>query len=525
MKVETACSNNVDDDGDGMKDCEDTDCAVRDCGGCLCTANNTRAETSCSPGGFDNDGDGKPDLSDPDCLGRVCTGTTSGCVYGDGAKVETACGDGVDNDGDTFTDLADPDCCALRTPVPAECEVSCADGVDNNTDAGTDCADVSCKGRPCNADGGLGCQCFEGARRETVCTPGSGDNDNDGLLDCADPDCEGRVCAGSGCFCYGGQRHEVSCADGVDNDGDGMKDCEDTDCAGWSCGANGKVCTGGVCACSGNGGLTQSAERACRDTQDNDCDGKPDCFDDSCAGSCESSCSDGLDNDGDGVKDCEDPDCSHRACDGAKPAAVCCSQLANALACKDLAMDLGNCGGCGVQCATGSACMPVASGALASGRCGCPAGAVSCPLTGTGAARLADLRLRHRLRLLRRQQLPPVRPRRHLHRDRGPGLSRLVPLPVARLDRPSLGSAMAAAVSCPSDVAISAYLAGALEPALRDEVDAHVDRCAICQGLLAALARAAPRNPLEGAERLGRYVILGEAWGGGMGVVVAAYDP
>ncbi len=55
-----------------------------------------------------------------------------------------------------------------------------------------------------------------------VCTNGT-DDDGDGAADCADADCDGLA----GCE-YGG---EASCADGFDNDGDGLVDCGDGDCA------------------------------------------------------------------------------------------------------------------------------------------------------------------------------------------------------------------------------------------------------------------------------------------------------
>lgn len=75
--TETSCTDGVDNDGDELVDCDDTDCE------CLVI--------ECSDG-EDNDGDGLIDCYDPDC----------GC--------EAVCDDGIDNDGDGLTDCDDDDC-------------------------------------------------------------------------------------------------------------------------------------------------------------------------------------------------------------------------------------------------------------------------------------------------------------------------------------------------------------------------------------------------------------------------------
>ena len=82
------CSDGVDNDGDGLTDCEEPSCN--------CTAPTT--ETNCGDG-VDNDGDGLIDCQDrDDCGGSVLC--------------ENDCGDGVDNDGDGFFDYYDGDCLA-----------------------------------------------------------------------------------------------------------------------------------------------------------------------------------------------------------------------------------------------------------------------------------------------------------------------------------------------------------------------------------------------------------------------------
>ncbi len=79
------CGNRIDDDSDGLIDCDDSDCAsVELCLGCF--------------DGIDNDGDGQADCDDATCEG------TEGCVDQDG------CVDEIDGDGDGAIDCDDPDC-------------------------------------------------------------------------------------------------------------------------------------------------------------------------------------------------------------------------------------------------------------------------------------------------------------------------------------------------------------------------------------------------------------------------------
>ncbi len=92
----------------------------------------------------------------------------------------------------------------------------------------------------------------EGAPVE-ICNNG-GDDDGDGDADCLDADCF----ADPACL----PDLEVDCDDGIDNDGDGDTDCLDADCA---------------------------ADLACLPEVD---------------------CNDGIDNDGDGDTDCDDADCA-----------------------------------------------------------------------------------------------------------------------------------------------------------------------------------------------------------------------
>ncbi len=86
---ETNCANGIDDDGDGLVDCFDNDCALSP----LCQ----NRENNCTDG-LDNDSDGLPDCLDDDCKG------TSFC------PIETNCSNGIDDDNDGFFDYYDGDC-------------------------------------------------------------------------------------------------------------------------------------------------------------------------------------------------------------------------------------------------------------------------------------------------------------------------------------------------------------------------------------------------------------------------------
>jgi hypothetical protein len=148
------CANSVDDDGDGLTDCQDDDCSSLEiCLGC--------------DDGQDNDGDGLADCSDASCS------SVAPCS-------DELCGDGIDNDGDGVLDCDDTDCeaeegCQVVYLDDDRLVAACGDGVDNDGDGLTDCNDSSCSG-------GEYCMADMGCADDT-------DNDGDGLVDCYDPDC------------------------------------------------------------------------------------------------------------------------------------------------------------------------------------------------------------------------------------------------------------------------------------------------------------------------------------------------
>jgi tetratricopeptide (TPR) repeat protein len=90
-------------------------------------------------------------------------------------------------------------------------------------------------------------------------------------------------------------------------------------------------------------------------------------------------------------------------------------------------------------------------------------------------------------------------------------------------------------MSCPDPEHLAQYADGRLAPEASEVLRAHVDDCTACREVLIALARSSQASPgseadvpwdvpLPGA-RLGRYRVTGTRGAGGMGVVVAAYDP
>jgi hypothetical protein len=80
----------------------------------------------------DNDQDGVTDCDDADCAA-------------DPSCVESECNDQVDNDGDGDTDCDDSDCAAAPNCNP---EAVCDDDIDNDLDGDTDCDDTDCATDP-----------------------------------------------------------------------------------------------------------------------------------------------------------------------------------------------------------------------------------------------------------------------------------------------------------------------------------------------------------------------------------------
>lgn len=85
--------------------------------------------------------------------------------------------------------------------------------------------------------------------------------------------------------------------------------------------------------------------------------------------------------------------------------------------------------------------------------------------------------------------------------------------------------------ACPPDEVIAAWLDGGLPPAERHDLEAHAAACTTCRvlaataaGVTAVITGGAPRLGAAGAT-IGRYVVLGPAGAGAMGVVLRGRDP
>jgi hypothetical protein len=131
LEVEGNCTDHVDDDCDGLYDCEDID----DCGTSLdCLSGcfpSSETEVTCNEG-VDDDCDGFMDCDDVDCV--HAENCNSDCD-----PVPEVCADNDDNDCDGFTDCADSACAAEPVCCAPSGDEICDDGVDNNCDGAIDC--------------------------------------------------------------------------------------------------------------------------------------------------------------------------------------------------------------------------------------------------------------------------------------------------------------------------------------------------------------------------------------------------
>jgi hypothetical protein len=171
------CGSLVDEDRDGLLDCQDPECV----GAPPCV--------ELCEGGADEDLDGLADCEDPECVGAPP------CVE--------LCQGGADEDLDGLADCQDPEC--VGAPP---CVELCQGGADEDLDGLADCQDADCAGFA---------SCVED------CDSGR-DDDADGLVDCEDEDCMTSI----NCF-------ESDCSDGQDGDDDSYVDCADEDCWGSGC--------------------------------------------------------------------------------------------------------------------------------------------------------------------------------------------------------------------------------------------------------------------------------------------------
>ena len=326
------CSNHVDDDYDGLIDCEDPDCIFTsgNCGEFVPNGpeQQEREDTleKCTDS-EDNDANGQFDCGDPSCqaIPEVC------CFK---ETTNEACYDGVDNDGNGFADCGDFQCrttsfvtvCRERyEPTTATQFPICSDGLDNDNDGDVDCEDSGCDDAPeCGCQEGDPCAGPEDTFER--CSDGL-DNDGDEDIDCDDAQCllPTTIQQFPEIVTYCAEIEEdtlIECSDGVDNDGDSFTDCED-----FSCFPQVAVTPQQEqlkAYCESVLGPAEDDPIECQDGIDNDNDGFTDCADFSCDDDggplsqlCEDilergpeECSDGIDNDNNGFIDCGDFSCS-----------------------------------------------------------------------------------------------------------------------------------------------------------------------------------------------------------------------
>ena len=337
--IETDCGNGVDDDGDGVADCADSDCA----GEPSCQPRCSSAGEACAPGGAE-------------CCDELTCSTLGDPAGICAPVVETNCDNGVDDDRDDLTDCDDEEDCGADSACRPSSEINCDNNRDDDGDGLVDCDDPecfsdigNCPGAGCSAEGeacgeggrvcceDLACPSLGGMDRvcvpttETSCSNGM-DDDLDGSIDCADgadcasdPSCQ-STCSQQGTNCVPDSSPEACCAglecvptiapnigecgppptteerglDERDDDHDGLTDCADPDCA-----ANG-FCNPPTCTDQGSLCGVDDDPSSC-------CPGLDCAYRIATFGACEppeTICDDGLDQDGDGATDCADDNCS-----------------------------------------------------------------------------------------------------------------------------------------------------------------------------------------------------------------------
>ena len=144
--ADTECSSE-DADGDGYTtadgDCDDNDATVNPgatdtCGDGIdqdCSGDDASCDPEICDDGLDNDGDGLFDCEDDAC------DTFYTC---NGVGPEEDCTDQIDNDGDGAADCADADCAFEDACVSAGTETDCSNDTDDDNDGLTDCEDTDC---------------------------------------------------------------------------------------------------------------------------------------------------------------------------------------------------------------------------------------------------------------------------------------------------------------------------------------------------------------------------------------------
>lgn len=157
-----------------------------------CSSEDSSQEVSASDCSdeLDNDRDGLVDCRDPDCSAfSFCT--DAGALVPE--NTSTLCRDSADNDRDGLVDCQDPDCFEFAfctdagAPVPENTSALCQDGIDNDFNGAADCRDAGCQAFVFCSDAG---PTSTPERSNATCRDGL-DNDLDGDVDCEDVECAG----------------------------------------------------------------------------------------------------------------------------------------------------------------------------------------------------------------------------------------------------------------------------------------------------------------------------------------------
>lgn len=301
-----ACSDLLDNDGDGATDCDDPGCAAE----AFCLATDSGAPDTSVPD------TSIPDASVPDGA-AMDSGSGDGDVE-DGAIADAAIADAA------IADAASADASADATPACptdlSDCDGSCRDLTTDRAHCGA-CGTECAAGEVCSA-GSCELSCMSGLTDcDGSCRDVLTDRAHCGACDatCA----AGEVCSAGAC--------ELSCMAGLT---DCTGSCRDLMTDGAHCGAcgtscvAGQVCSSGACSLTCEAGLTD------------------------CTGSCRDLTSDGAHCGACGATCSAGEVCSSGAC-----ALSCESGLTSCTgSCRDTSSDRANCGACGTTCATGEVC-------------------------------------------------------------------------------------------------------------------------------------------------------------------------
>lgn len=306
------CSDGIDNDNNGYKDCEDPNCKTRGTaeapgpGDTVCPDQEDNIYV-CSDG-LDNDGDGFIDCED-----NSCKSTASCCVATGNESTKEACSDGIDNDCNGYIDCADKNCSTLQHCTSLKCPSGtepedtfekCTDGIDNDCNGYKDCEDNSCKkskdpiiAQYCRL---INCPSYVDGNTEDsyeACSDGI-DNDCSGYIDCKDNSCKKsedpqikQYCANTpkpSCVYRAPEYDIVTCSDGIDNDCSGLADCADP-----------------TCKNSSDPDVQAYCRKILEDLANAAIPNLPTAIPEFNA----ELCSDGKDNDFNGVADCADPNC------------------------------------------------------------------------------------------------------------------------------------------------------------------------------------------------------------------------